>query len=77
MMVEMQEHKDYPCRDCEMLSRHISTLSPGGFWVCTNPACHQARIGDDDMERWQIQKEKMGKQGAKVRFGMRFIRRKK
>lgn len=76
-MVEVQKHKDYPCRDCGILSWHISTLSPTGFWVCTNPTCHQARIGDDDMEKWQIQKEKMKKQGAQTRIGMRFFRRRR
>lgn len=73
-MVEIQKHKDYPCKDCGILSWHISTLCPGGFWVCTNPACHQAKIGDDDMKRWQKQKEKMERQKAPIRIGMKFFR---
>ena len=76
-MAGVQKYKDYPCRDCGMLSWHISTLCPKGDWVCTNPNCHQARISNDDMEKWQRQKEKMEKQGAPIRIGMKFFRNRK
>jgi len=32
---QMQRYGAGWCRVCKMVTKHISTLNPKGFWVCT------------------------------------------
>lgn len=41
--MEKQEVKKGWCPVCRMMTHHIQTLNPVGFWVCTNSSCYGHR----------------------------------